>query len=221
MMVRMVLIISLFVAAEVAAECPPFDDTIAGFCERARFGGKCLESGDYPRAYRWFSSAAEGDQSGEALFYLGVMNTRGWATEKDETEATSLFGRSADRGFPGALYNYGMRLLEGTGVAQDQARAARFLYLAAEQGIAEASYVLGLNYVLGDGIDASPVQAYVWLSVAHRLGYQTEINQRYRTRTYSQLPSDVAVLADGFVEAILNKIDRLQTARNPFPSESC
>ncbi len=59
---------------------------------------------DYGKALKFFSLAAEGAGSADALYYMGIMLLRGQGTKGDPVRAADCFQRAAEAGHVLAQY---------------------------------------------------------------------------------------------------------------------
>ena len=54
-----------------------------------------LERAITQKQKKWFEAAVENDESGAALFNLGIMYAQGWGVMQDNAEATELYRKAA------------------------------------------------------------------------------------------------------------------------------
>ena len=59
---------------------------------------------DYEKAFKFFSRAAEGGSSPDALYYMGIMLLRGQGSKGDPARAADCFQRAAEAGHVLAQY---------------------------------------------------------------------------------------------------------------------
>ena len=87
-------------------------------------------------------------EAGDAIwqFVLGAHYKDGMGVEQDKQAALAWFQRSADQGFPEAIFYLGVMYLTGDGVVQDTARGLRLFEESATLGYADAECTLGLFY---------------------------------------------------------------------------
>ena len=125
---------------------------------------------DYRKASDWFEKSAN-LQNPKGAFNLGVFYAQGIGVQKNETEATRLFGFAAERGLPNAQYNLGIRYSLGLGVPENDVLATKWFEEAAKHGLPDAQFNLGIRYSKGLGIPKDDVLAYSWLNLASGAGF--------------------------------------------------
>jgi TPR repeat protein len=125
-----------------------------------------------PAAARQWYEAAAAQGHVEAQFKLGLLYQSGRLGHIDLDAAARWYEAAAGQGLPQAMFNLAV-ILVGQGGVGAMARAVELYRGAAGQGFGPAAYELGLLYREGNGVEADPVQAYVWLERAVRLGVQS------------------------------------------------
>lgn len=115
----------------------------------------------------WVSSSVGG---GEEKFMLGLLYFKGEFVQKSRDLAVYWWQRSAEQGFPDALYNLGICSRDGTGLAQSDETAVQYWLKAAELGHGDACYNLGLFYDAGKGVPRDQEKAIEWWIKAKSLG---------------------------------------------------
>jgi hypothetical protein len=103
-------------------------------------GRAAYDQGDFPTAYRLWSTLAEGGVPA-AQCNLGSLYQFGWGVTQDFAEALRWYRKAANQGFAPAQHNLGVLFHNGQGVAQDFVRAYMWWSLAASLGIDESSKV--------------------------------------------------------------------------------
>jgi TPR repeat protein len=121
-------------------------------------------------AKRWYEAAAAQGHA-KAQFSLGLLYQSGRLGEIDLASAERWYRAAAKQGLPQAMYNLAV-ILAHRGGDSALTKAANLYRDAAEHGFGPAAYELGLLYRDGNGVEADPVEAYVWLERAVRLGVQ-------------------------------------------------
>lgn len=120
---------------------------------------------DYPRAYEWFSRAAE--SNAEASLYLARYYFYGEAGAKtDHARGLDLLRRAADGGIPLAAFLLGQIYATGEFVPKDEAQAVAWFARAADMGQPQAQLRLGLALLVGRGIAEDRVKAREWINRA-------------------------------------------------------
>ena len=121
---------------------------------------------DDSQAARWWKLAsAFGDARG--AYEYGVALLAGAGVAQDKAAAAEQFGKAAQQGVPGALYNLGaLALQRGEGKDPDFAAAAKFFRQAADAGDAESAYSYGVLVREGKGVPLDTDEAAKWLKRA-------------------------------------------------------
>jgi TPR repeat protein len=90
-------------------------------------------------------------KAGDAIwqFVLAAHYKNGLGLEQDERAALVWFQKSADQGYPEAIFYLGVMYLVGDGVEQDEARGLRLFEESATLGYADAECTLGVFYGVG------------------------------------------------------------------------
>ena len=111
---------------------------------------------NYAEAYRKFEALAAGEQSSEALYYLGEMNYEGLGTPKDVKKGLAYTAKSAEMGNLPAAYRLGIIYHNGIpgSVRPDTVlasgyfkKAEEMLNRGAEAGVEELLYMRGNMYL--------------------------------------------------------------------------
>jgi len=134
---------------------------------------KKAEAGD-PKAQfdlqRYYS-----EKWGEAP-WLSVWNPiryvypKGYRAEQNIKEAAKWLTKSAEQGYPNALFVLGLYKSAGLGVAKDRKETIRLWTKAAEQGFMPAQCLLGSRYAYGDGVPQDYKEAVKWYKKAAEQG---------------------------------------------------
>jgi TPR repeat protein len=107
---------------------------------------------DPVQAARWFREAALAGNL-DAQFRLSRLITKGApGLASDLPTAIKLLQDAANRGYPQAQNELGIRLQKGDGIAADPAAAAQMFQKAAAQGNIQAQVNLGLLQIRGLGV---------------------------------------------------------------------
>lgn len=142
----------------------------------AASGKKAFLAGDYAEARRILEPLAdEGDP--EALYWTGIMYTRGQGYEADCREAAFRYEQAARQGHADAAFSLGFMLYRGMGASAldcelipDREQAATWLLQAAKAGKARAQFLVGRMYESGEGFARSLDAAFEWLERAAGAG---------------------------------------------------
>ena len=111
-------------------------------------GENALDRGRYEDAYQYFLEGVKCKTgwSGDAMYYLGLMNFNGQGTKRDQVEALRWWRLGAEKNNPRAQFSIGMLYYQGVIVPQSYYEAASWLQQSAKLGLAEAQYELGRMY---------------------------------------------------------------------------
>lgn len=121
---------------------------------------------DPAEAAKWFELAAkQGDIGAEVA--LGDMYAKGTGVRQNYSRAAEFYGAAARGGRnPEAEFHLGELYFFGRGFPQDSTAAVDWFRKAALDGHAGAQSVMGSMYEQGFGVDKSPVDAFVWYTLA-------------------------------------------------------
>ena len=131
-----------------------------------------LNVGNFKVAFKYLNmAAARGDAI--AWFNLGNMYMAGHNTAVDEIEAFRAYKKSADLGYPAAMFNVGYFLSREIGTEKDLNKALKYYLDAATCGntdaMIEAGNIYGFNkkrdkwkYWYSQAADHGDVSAYSW-----------------------------------------------------------
>lgn len=97
--------------------------------------------------------AANEEDDGESMNFLGRCYEFGYGTEKDLKHAAFWYRRSADSGCAAGQYNLGRFYAEGIYVEQDMPMAIAYYRKAADQNYTNAQVRLGNCYFSGEGVE--------------------------------------------------------------------
>ena len=153
-----------------------------------------FNSKNYRKAYELFLPLANAGNV-KAQFKLGVLYTKGWGVEKDESAAIYWYEKAAKAGLPKAQYNLGKtlidRVFDGVSEPDDGKRALYWFKAAASSGMKEAENAVGIIYWSGRGVRRDYEEAVAWfqkaapkgsgmanfmLGIAHLFGLGTDEN---------------------------------------------
>jgi TPR repeat protein len=95
---------------------------------------------------------------------------RGYRREQNIKEAAKWLTKSAEQGYPNALFILGFYYYGGLGVTKDRKETVKLWTKAAEQGFALAQSSLGNRYALGDGVTQDYMEAVKWYKKAAEQG---------------------------------------------------
>ena len=95
---------------------------------------------------------------------------RGYRTEQNIKEAAKWLTKSAEQGYPNALFILGFYFNGGLGVTKDKKKTIKLWTKAAEQGFMPAQSCLGNRYALGDGVTQDMKEAVKWWTKAAEQG---------------------------------------------------
>ncbi len=112
-------------------------------------GVKAYDAGDYPAAYKIWSSIDEYDLA--AMRNVGMMLRTGQGVAKNPKKAEDLFEVAAEAGLPTAQADLADMLLKGEAGKPDPARALPLLEAAAAANHPVAQYELAQMYETGQG----------------------------------------------------------------------
>ena len=131
---------------------------------------------DGAKALGWYQQAAfnlkPDSHKPHALLALARMYDQGGAGAPDPAKALAFYKASAVAGHPEAQNALATYFYEGNQVAKDLAIARKLFIAAASQGQADAMANAGVMLFKGEGGAADPVQSYVWLRLAEKVGNQ-------------------------------------------------
>ncbi len=94
---------------------------VVSLTARADFNTAVLHfaSGKYEQAYLEMRSLAESSEHDLAMYYVGMMFSRGQGVEQNNEEAAKWLRRSAKKGVPNAQYHLANLYTKGQGVPKD------------------------------------------------------------------------------------------------------
>lgn len=125
-------------------------------------------------ALEWYQQAAfnpkPDDKRPHALLALARIYDQGKGVKADQARALAFYKNAAIAGHPGAQNALATYFYEGSQVKQDLALARKLFIAAAAQGEQEAMTNAGVMLFKGEGGTADPVQSYIWLALAERMG---------------------------------------------------
>jgi TPR repeat protein len=98
-----------------------------------------------------------------ALFNLGLMS-------KEESSRNALWKKSAERGCPAALNNYGVLMMKGEGFPENPAKGASLFKQAADAGNSEAFANYATVLMKGKGVALDMRGAMILLKKASQMG---------------------------------------------------
>ncbi|WP_143525936.1 SEL1-like repeat protein [Rhodanobacter sp. C05] len=110
-------------------------------------------------------------RSPEAENQLGQTYAVNGVDDATYRMAVELFQRSADQGYPPALYNLGTMYEDGHGVAQNLPLAVDLFKQSAVKGYSVAQFHLGVLYKDGRGVKGSAKLAHAWWEKAAEQGH--------------------------------------------------
>ncbi|MGI9463633.1 MAG: tetratricopeptide repeat protein [Aestuariivirgaceae bacterium] len=154
LMLKPVLMAVFLVLQPGLAAAGPYED-----------GQAAYESGDYPKALKLYTEAAEAGNV-DAQLLLGFLNFSGDGVAQDYATALKWFLRAAAQGDARSQAQLGVMYENGKGVPQDYGTAATWFGKAADQGYGLAQNSLGLMYAIGQGVKRDYTQAHKWLNLA-------------------------------------------------------
>jgi TPR repeat protein len=123
------------------------------------------DSGDHQGAFAEFNRLAELGHF-KAQYKLGVMYSKGEATQQDLTTAARWWMKAGKRGYVDAQYNLGATFNAGAGVPKNPDRAVQWFEMAAVQGDVGAMQMAAVDYFTRQG---DFVKAHMWLSLGESL----------------------------------------------------
>src|SRR3989339_1908206 len=96
----------------------------------------------------------------QSLYYLGIMNLRGFGTPANFKEALRMFKIGAQKNHPDSQVALGVLMIEGIGTPQNHKEASRLFKKAAKSGNSDAQLILGWLYKNGVGVKTNNTLAY-------------------------------------------------------------
>ena len=134
-----------------------------------RKGWDAYSSGDYASALtEWQEMADTGDV--QASFGMGLLYGNGFGVDINDELALKYYGYAAENGHAEAQFNLAVMHQNGCGVPPSDESANQLYELAAEQGISGAQIALGRYYAMDFMDSYDPIEAYMWFSLAERMG---------------------------------------------------
>jgi len=132
-------------------------------------GWNAYNSADYGTALAEWQDLADGGDV-NASYGMGLLYGNGFGVDMNDELALKYYGLAAEKGHAEAQFNLAVMHQNGWGVPQSDEAANKWYALAAEQGITAAQIAIGRFYAL-DFLDSyDPVTAYMWFSIAEKLG---------------------------------------------------
>ncbi|MBC5768612.1 tetratricopeptide repeat protein [Ramlibacter albus] len=130
-----------------------------------------MERGEFKRASRLLAPLVR-DGVPEALFLYSTFSIAGSESDAEfEKRSLELLTRSAQAGYPPALYALGACYDAGDLVERDTYRAAALFKEAADRGHAKAMFLHGLNLMAAiNGMPSLPVDGLELVKSAARAG---------------------------------------------------
>ena len=125
---------------------------------------------NHTEALNWYRKAAN-QGNVEAQQKLGMLNSEGIGTTKNEQEAIRWYHLAADNGSAAAQARLGIAFASGEGAPQDFRQAYHWLSRAADAGNADAQYALGKLFADGRGVARNFTEAYKWYNLASAQGH--------------------------------------------------
>lgn len=126
-------------------------------------------------AFEWYEQAAfnpyPDDKKTSAQYSLAQMYDQGLGTTANPQKAFALYKSAALAGHPDAQYALGVYFYSGELVEKNWTVARKLFEAAAAQQQSDAMFNLALMSMKGEGGDADKVKAYVWLTLAGKLGH--------------------------------------------------
>lgn len=115
-----------------------------------------------------------------AQYNLGLMYAEGKGVDQDGIEAVRWYTLAAEQGYLPAINNLGMTYDYGSlGIPEDNGKAIYWYRRAAEAGVGKAQFNLARMYAQGEGVPRNLVLAYMWVSLAARLGEEVSANRAW------------------------------------------
>lgn len=145
--------------------------------DRYRRGSELYMEGKFEEAVKFFSLAAEEDNSKEAQLDLGLCYMYGHGIEKNQDIGAAWIGKAAasdehGKGLPQAQRELGKCYEIGEGVLPDEAEAMKWYLMAAEEGQdMHAMYLTAKCYDEGIGVDVDKQKALAWYLRAATQGH--------------------------------------------------
>jgi len=134
---------------------------------------KKAEAGD-PKAqfdlHRYFSDKWGGAPMLSFWNPIRYVYPRGYRDEQNIKEAAKWLTKSAEQGYPNALFILGIYKSAGLGVTKDMKEAVKWWTKAAEQGLIPAQSFLGSRYANGHGVPQDYKEAVKWWTKAAEQG---------------------------------------------------
>ena len=122
---------------------------------------EAYERKNYIDAYEQFL-VLQDDNSGNACYYLGVMNQQGWGKVADTAAAAQFYECAISHQHLKAMHNLAGLYHRGSGVEQDLEKARSLYARSANLGGAKSAHRLGLIYFQGDGVERDFDTARDW-----------------------------------------------------------
>lgn len=128
-------------------------------------------------AMSWFQRAIDNNNHPKAQRMMGLMHQHGHATQKDYTQALTLFTYSANQGNSEAQVDIGLMHLEGLGVDIDYEEAMNWFEKANENDSnPKAQYNIGVMFHQGLGVQPSYEMALKWYKKSAEQGDEESKN---------------------------------------------
>lgn len=148
-------------------------DMVAQF----QMGLSHLEAGRTAEAVKLIRLSANQGQPA-AQYRLAKLYENGVGLEKDLATALNLLGMSARSGNRIAMHDLGHYHATGTAMAEpDIVGAVKWFQEAADRGVLDSQFNLGVLYQEGSGVNRSPVDAYIWYSIAGSQGDEMAVQR--------------------------------------------
>ena len=139
-----------------------------------------------------------------AMHELGIRYIMGYGVPADTVKAAYWIGKAAEKGLPGACYNYAILLNNGWGVKWNPFTAYNYFMTAARNSMPQAEYFVGLMYTDNLIVKRNWSKAYVWIKKSADNGFAPA------KETLSELSSSID----------LSKIDTSESVIDPSLSNS-
>ena len=120
-------------------------------------------SGDFRKGWDAYSS---GDYASALTEWQEMADTG----DINDELALKYYGYAAENGHAEAQFNLAVMHQNGWGVPPSDESANQWYELAAEQGISGAQIALGRYYAMDFMDSYDPIEAYMWFSLAERMG---------------------------------------------------
>jgi len=130
-------------------------------------------SEDYAAAFPLYVKAAQSGRS-YSQFMVSNMLLNGEGTPRDGHAGIEWMSRSAENGYPPAIYSLGVFSLFGFGVEQDEKEAAILFEKAARQEHGLSMLALGSMHSIGLGVQKDKGEAVRWFRMAKAYGISVE-----------------------------------------------